>query len=140
MFNNNYDKYPYFQYNYEFYPNREQQLNFLNAYVEHYKEMMREQHQIKFEAELDENKIDVDRSGDEGSNATDKENIKHVSLTHASKNLNIEHLIIEANYFALASHIFWANWAVSQAAVCKIKFEYLVNSLEFSIYVQPRPS
>jgi choline/ethanolamine kinase len=118
MFNNNYDKHPYFQYNFELYPSREQQLNFLNAYIEQYKKSIRSQLQENADG-------GGGGSGDGQVDLTDKENIKETRLN--VKNLNIEHMIVEANYFALCSHLFWANWAVCQAAVCKIKFEYLVS-------------
>ena len=53
-------------------------------------------------------------------------NIKDNYLNLTNR-LNIEQMIVEANYFAFVSHLFWANWAVCQAAVCKIKFEYFVS-------------
>lgn len=103
MMNNNYDKHPYFQYNYELYPNREQQLNFIRAYIQQFKSSMRVQ-------DLDET-------------TTSEDDVSQRVF------LNEEHLIKEANYFALASHIFWANWSIYQAASCKIKFEYLVSPI-----------
>ena len=105
MFNNNYEKYPYFQYNYELYPSRDQQLNFLNAYIQEYIEIIQKK---KISNLLD----DVD-------NQTTTNNILN------NLNLDEEKLLLEANYFALASHLFWSFWGVCQASVCKIKFEYM---------------
>ena len=115
--NNNYEKHPYFQYNFELYPTRAQQVEFLSAYLEEFKrslKMNQSSNESKASSKL-EDKLEEISLSEDGS---------HSQI--ASKNLNIENLIVEANYFALASSIFWANWAVYQASVCKIKFEYLV--------------
>ena len=40
--------------------------------------------------------------------------------------LNEEKILIEANYYVLASHFFWSVWAICQAAATKIQFSYLV--------------
>lgn len=39
----------------------------------------------------------------------------------------IEHLMKEANYFALASHFFWALWAINMAISTTIPFGYMVT-------------
>ncbi len=62
---NNHDQFPYFKSDFSAYPNREQQLHFIRAYIE----------------------------------ATN------------DKTENEEEFLIEANYFALASHFFWSIWA-----------------------------
>lgn len=118
--NNNYEKHPYFQYNFELYPTRAQQVEFLSAYLEEFKRSLKmnqnsgNSNESKASSKL-EDKLEEISVSEDGS---------HSQI--ASKNLNIENLIVEANYFALASSLFWANWAVYQASVCKIKFEYLV--------------
>ena len=118
MFNNNYDQHPYFQYNYEFYPSREQQLNFVQAYIKQFKKSI----QMSRNNSLDEENDSSNNNNDSNNNgiSSNKNNVYF-----ESKNLDEEHLIKEANYFALASHLFWANWAICQASVCKIQFEYL---------------
>jgi hypothetical protein len=85
---NNYDQYPYFQCNYNAYPNRDQQLHFIRSYVREC---------------LDYN-VNVNK-----------------------KLFDEEKILIEANYFALASHFFWSVWAICQAAATKIQFSYLVS-------------
>ena len=106
MFNNNYENYPYFEYNYELYPNREQQLNFLSAYIESFRKETRVQTQTNpSNTDIDTNNNDDDCRND------------------------LEHLLKEANYFALLSHLFWAFWSTCQASACKIKFEYLDYAL-----------
>lgn len=107
MFNNNYEKYPFFQYNFEFYPNREQQVNFLAAYIEEYKKARSSK--------------DVNMSVEDIEDDNDKENSDHF------EKLEIEQLLREANCFALMSHLFWIFWSICQASVCKIQFEYLVG-------------
>ena len=84
MFNNDYDKYPFFEYKFDSYPTKQQQLNFLKGY---------------------------------------KENMKNNMI-----NLDDEHLILESNYFALASHLFWSYWAVCQACTSQAEnsFQYMV--------------
>ena len=98
MFNNNYDKYPYFEYNYEKYPNRDQQINLINAYIDEYK-----------------------NASNYLANDSDKENIKNFNM------LDVEQIIKEGNSFALMAHIIWIYWAIGKAATSKIKFEYLVK-------------
>lgn len=114
MFNNNYDKHPYFQYNPELYPTKEQQINFLSAYLNQFKETIEEKRKSSRYDTIEE------ESDNEENNKENKSYLR-------SKNLDLEHLLIEANYFALASHVFWTFWSICQASVCKIKFEYLVN-------------
>lgn len=107
MFNNNYEKYPYFQYNFDLYPNRDQQVNFLSAYIEEY------------------NKARIFKDGnmsvEDIEDENDKENNKQF------EKLEIEQLLKEANYFSLMSHLFWIFWSICQASVCNIQFEYLVR-------------
>ncbi|RNA14177.1 choline kinase alpha isoform X2 [Brachionus plicatilis] len=109
MFNNNYEKYPYFQYNFEFYPNREQQVNFLTAYIEEYNKARSSR-----DGNLSVEDIEDDNDKENGANF-DK--------------LDIEKLIEEANCFALIAHLFWIFWSICQASVCKIQFEYLEYAL-----------
>lgn len=109
MFNNNYDKHPYFEYNYDLFPSRSQQVEFITAYMDEFKRAKKETNLRKDSTRNDSgSKDDLDE--------------------WATKNLNVENLIVESNYFALASHLYWAHWSVCQAAMCKIKFEYLVRS------------
>ncbi|CAF0715411.1 unnamed protein product [Brachionus calyciflorus] len=110
MFNNNYENHPYFQYHYEYYPNREQQINFITSYIEEYKKA-----KVSKNGTNNAEDIEIDEN--------DKENKKD------SNKLDIEQLISEANHFALMSHIFWIFWSICQASVCKIQFEYLEYAL-----------
>ena len=103
MFNNNYEHPPYFQVKPELYPNRDQQLLFIRAYLKKFKELNEKK---RIELNCDEEKSQQD------------------SITYDE-----EHLLVEANYFALASHLFWAMWAVCQASSSKIQFGYLVSRL-----------
>lgn len=122
MFNNNYENYPYFQYNYELYPNREQQINFLSAYVKQFKEETEK---------MSKNDILIDETNQENENAdTDNNNNEGNPLSrYDERYLDMEQLIKEANHFALASHLFWIFWAICQANVCKIRFDYLEYAL-----------
>ena len=43
--------------------------------------------------------------------------------------LNEEKILIEANYYSLASNFFWSIWAICQASATKIQFSYLVSIL-----------
>lgn len=125
MMNNAYEKHPYFQYNPDLYPTRAQQIDFLTAYVEEFKRSIKENRVRKQQQQQQINlsEHDVNQNEENGGN----NNIHNNSQMRSNKCLNIENLITEANYFALASHIFWAYWGVCQAAVCKINFEYLVR-------------
>lgn len=137
MMNNAYEKHPYYQYNYEKYPTRAQQIEFLTAYVDEFKRVMKESrakrqqfNKTSSQASLDESNkqlqtLELDAKLDDLANNNEDEN--HSS--DALKNLNIEHLLMEANFFALASNILWIYWSICQAAVCKIKFDYLVSFL-----------
>jgi hypothetical protein len=40
---------------------------------------------------------------------------------------DLEHMMLEANTFALASHFMWALWSTIQAQISSIKFGYLVS-------------
>ena len=115
MFNNNYENAPYFEYNPEMYPSREQQLLFIRTYLKKFKDISEKK---RINTRLVENNENINKS-----NKT-KEN---------DFTFNEEHLLLEANYFALASHLFWAMWAVCQAASSQIKFGYLVNKIFFRI-------
>ena len=51
------------------------------------------------------------------------------SLIHVDYELlNEEQILIEANYYAMASNFFWSVWAICQAAATKIQFSYLVSN------------
>ncbi len=39
----------------------------------------------------------------------------------------MNHLMKEANYYALASHLFWTLWAINMATSTAIKFGYMVG-------------
>lgn len=93
MFNNNYKEHPYFQYDYSLYPNREQQLNFVKSYLKGFKEE-NERRRRKSQAYL--NEIDRNNNRNEHENEENQE--------------DIDQLLKEANYFALASHLFWTFW------------------------------
>jgi hypothetical protein len=41
----------------------------------------------------------------------------------------INHLMKEANYYALASHFFWTLWAINMATSTAIKFGYMVGKV-----------
>lgn len=112
MFNNNYENAPYFQYNLEMYPSREHQLMFIRTYLKRFKE-------------ISEKKRLNNRSFENNENI----NINNKSARENDFTFNEEHLLLEANYFALASHLFWCVWAVCQAATSQIKFGYLEYAL-----------
>ena len=121
MFNNNYDKYPNFQYNYELYPNREQQLNFVRSYIKKIKDVHHRQKMSDLSEVIEQS------SSDENEQINIDEEIKKDDEILKSLNLNEEQLLKEANYFALASHIFWAFWGVCMAGNSQIKFGYFVR-------------
>lgn len=56
-----------------------------------------------------------------------KANNEHRNLT--SLRLNEEHILNEANQFALASSLFWIMWSICQASSSTIKFDYLVSNM-----------
>jgi hypothetical protein len=115
MFNNNYKEHPYFQYDYSLYPNREQQINFVKCYLRGFKEeneKRRRKSQYNLNAKNENTDIDRNNNKNEHENEVSQE--------------DLEQLLKEANYFALASHLFWTFWSMCQASTCKIKFEYLV--------------
>ncbi len=87
-FNNNYEYPPYFQHFPHKYPNRESQLVFIRTYLKNFKE-------ITDKNRSDTNDIDT---------GNEEDNSKTISIT-----LDEEHLLLEANYFALASHLFWVK-------------------------------
>lgn len=125
--NNAYEKHPYFQYNFEKYPTRAQQIEFLTAYVDEFKRTMKEARASKSSSQqpqIDETLEEISLSNNEDKTAS----------SYAARHLNIENLLVEANYFALASNLFWVHWSVCQAASCKIKFEYLVGIFHFSAF------
>lgn len=93
MFNNNYENAPYFQVKPELYPNREQQLLFIRAYLKKSKELN----------EKKRNQRDDDNDDDDLELNSDEYHSQLNSIAYDE-----EHLLIEANYFALASHLFWA--------------------------------
>lgn len=39
-----------------------------------------------------------------------------------------EAMLLEANMYALASHFLWGLWAIVQAHISNIEFDYLVSS------------
>jgi hypothetical protein len=39
----------------------------------------------------------------------------------------INQIMKEANYYSLASHLFWTLWAINMAATTEIKFGYMVR-------------
>ena len=116
MFNNNYKDHPYFQYDYSLYPNREQQINFAKAYIKSFKEendKRRRKTQNLLISKIEN--LEIDRNNNKNEHETEENQD------------DLEQLLKEANYFSLASHLFWTFWSMSQASTCKIKFEYLVN-------------
>lgn len=126
MFNNNYEHAPYFQYNPEMYPNKAQQLLFIETYLQKFKELNEKKR-------LSRNVNDED-DDDELNSDNDEKYKKRRQIDLYT--FDEEHLLIEANSFALASHLFWAMWAVCQAAASKIKFGYLVIlRLNFFIFL-----
>ena len=121
--NNNHDQPPYFQYNYDRYPNREQQLHFVRAYIEQYKNTVQQRY-------LERRKRSDDTEEENEDETNENQSQCNLVINHfESKNLNEEHLLKEANYFALASSFFWTQWAVLQASSRKINFEFMVRIL-----------
>ena len=92
MINLNHAEYPFFTFNTKFYPNKEQQLHFIRAYLDEY---------------------------------------SRLQPLHRDDNRNLleEQLLIEANYFAMASNFYWAVCSICEAASSCINsdFSYLVN-------------
>jgi choline/ethanolamine kinase len=121
MMNNNYEHHPYFQYDYDLFPNREQQLNFIRAYIKQFRRTIQARYAQRV-GEISGDTVNYDESVEVELNSMAKAYLD-------SKNLDEEHLIKEANYFALASNFFWIQWSILQASACKIKFEYLEYAL-----------
>ena len=44
----------------------------------------------------------------------------------------VEHIMLEANTYALASHYFWALWSIIQTEISTIEFGYLVRGYPLS--------
>ncbi len=97
IINYKHDKYPFFRYNFSLFPNRDSQLNLIRAYIKEFREAIQTRYPNKEAAQayLD------------------------------SLKLNEEDLLMEANYFALASSFLWFLWGIMQASQSKIKFAYL---------------
>jgi choline/ethanolamine kinase len=127
MMNNNFEHHPYFEYNYDLFPNREQQLSFVRAYIKQFRKTIQERFSQKAAATNGSNENADINDDDETVTEADLSNMAKAYLE--TKNLDEEHLIKEANYFALASNFFWIQWSILQASACKIKFEYLEYAL-----------
>lgn len=108
MMDNNYKLPPFYQYHYEYYPNHEQQLAFVKAYIKGAKHCTEEACACK--------NIDANNNPDADS--------------YHGKNLDEEMILKEANHFALASSLFWTIWAVNQAYNTQSQFQYLDYSLD----------
>lgn len=90
------DEPPYFIANLDNYPNREEQLRFIRAYLE----------------------IDSDGVSHLGNGFGDCNGVtKQTELE--------ESMLLEANVYALASHFMWGLWAIVQSHISKIQFGYL---------------
>jgi hypothetical protein len=126
MMNNNYEHHPYFEYNYDLFPNREQQLDFIRAYMKQFRKTI----QLRYAQRVGEiSVINNNKSNNDDDETIDVDPNSMARAYLDSKNLDEEHLIKEANYFALASNFFWIQWAILQASACKIEFEYLEYAL-----------
>lgn len=125
MFYNAYEHYPYFQYTYSCYPTRDQQLNFIRAYINELKSI--KDKKVEVLPKVLANSL---RRSQEAIDDLDdlEDNEPTAAASESTKaDLDEEKLLKEANYFALASHLFWALWAICQAASTKITFDYLVS-------------
>ncbi|UJR22426.1 hypothetical protein I4U23_025486 [Adineta vaga] len=89
-------EWPHFKVNFSHYPNKEQQHNFLSAYVD---------------AILASQDQSVPCTNDSSKNSNRDELINEIMK--------------EANYYTLASHFFWTLWAIHMATSTAIKFGYM---------------
>ena len=82
--NNSNEKYPFFKYNYDFYPSKEQQMIFLTAYRDKFKELIHSSNKC------------------------------HYYFTENEQDFDLSRLYLEANCFALASLLFYSLRAIYQ--------------------------
>ncbi|CAF1204355.1 unnamed protein product, partial [Rotaria sordida] len=100
-------EWPFFNVDFALYPNKTQQINFLSSYV------------------------DVMISSTENSSVLQTNGTTNETLSSIDNSNNnnreelINQLMKEANYFALASHFFWALWSINMATSTTIKFGYM---------------
>ena len=122
MSNINYPEFPYFTYNLDLFPKKEQQLHFIRAYIKKFKENYLH-NKLKTLSEKDSNVKKEDLN---------IENDKVLKSFY----LNEEKMILEANYFVLLSHLMAIFWAVYQAKNSEILWGYFVRIHSFySIFV-----
>ncbi len=48
---------------------------------------------------------------------------------------NVNLLLKEANYFALASHLYWTFWSIYMAKTSNIEFDYLVSYILNNLFI-----
>lgn len=91
---------PYYTYNYDLYPSREQQAFFWTAY---------------FNADC----VERNSSGDCGSPDTTNDHTSQLNGEH-----DFDKLWIETAYGSLYSHLFWAAWSLVQSQISSIRFRF----------------
>ena len=101
MFKNDTEMYPYFEFNYDWYPSKEYQIQFLNSYINEFKNCMHL----------------LESNSDHGAN---NRNIEQVF------NLNLDQLLFEADCFGLAAILNLIFWCVKQASISTLNFPYMV--------------
>jgi len=89
-------EWPFFKVDFNLYPNKDQQINFLSSYID---VMIPIQDQ----------------------------SVPHINgiTNDTCREELINQIMKEANYFALASHFFWALWSINMATSTAIKFGYM---------------
>ncbi|CAF1073888.1 unnamed protein product [Adineta steineri] len=96
-------EWPFFTVDYTLYPTKEQQVNFLSAYVDR-----------------------ILAAQDQSVPCTnDSDNDIALSTNNNYREELINQIIKEANYYTLASHFFWSLWAINMAMSTAIKFGYM---------------
>ena len=101
MYFNEHDKFPYFYHDSSCYPTREQQLNFIRAYIEETKKIRASGKVNCVDGQMDESDLDEEK------------------------------ILKEANYYALAAHIIAGLWGVHEAISRNTRFGDLVSLRHF---------
>ncbi|CAF1475833.1 unnamed protein product, partial [Didymodactylos carnosus] len=123
---------PFFNFNYELYPNEKQQLNFINSYIEaiiNYQEQEKAAQNVVTNGthDIDHNNDSVSNTNNSASVASHQsKSVTFLPLNNIDQTELAKQIMKEANYFALASHFFWSLWAITMASTTAIKFGYMV--------------
>ncbi|CAF0930407.1 unnamed protein product [Rotaria sordida] len=96
-------EWPFFKVDFTYYPNENQQMNFLASYID---------------ALISSNDKYI-------YSIHEMTNDLHCNEINFNRNELIRKIMKEANYFALAAHFFWTLWSIHMAVSTTIKFGYL---------------